>query len=140
MTRAPLFLLADDNPDDAELTREALREAEPRVALHWVRDGQECIDYLKSGQPRPDLILLDLNMPRKDGRQTLLEIKESAELCDIPVVILTTSEAERDVLESYRRHANAYMVKPITIDDLIDIMKQLSQFWLGSFLRLPQSK
>lgn len=140
MSRAPLFLLADDNPDDAELTREALREAEPRVALEWVRDGQECIDYLKTGRPRPDLILLDLNMPRKDGRQTLLEIKESADFRDIPVVILTTSEAERDVVESYRRHANAYMVKPITIDDLIDIMKQLSQFWLGSFLRLPQSK
>ncbi len=138
MTRTPLFLLADDNPDDAELTREALKEAHPGVTLEWVRDGQECMDYLHGGKPRPDLILLDLNMPRKDGRQTLLEIKTAPELCEIPVVILTTSEAERDVTESYRRHANAYMVKPITIDDLIDIMKQLSQFWLGTFVRLPQ--
>lgn len=137
MNAEPLFLLAEDNRDDAELTREALKEADPRVTLHWVRDGEECLDYLRGDNPLPDLILLDLNMPRMDGREALREIKGNPAWRHIPVVILTTSEAETDVMESYQHHANAYIVKPITIDDLIDVMTQLSMFWLNSFLRRP---
>ncbi|WP_404379565.1 response regulator [Caenispirillum salinarum] len=137
MNAQPLFLLVEDNRDDAELTREALKEADPRVTLEWARDGEECLEYLRSDKPEPDLILLDLNMPRMDGREALREIKGNEAWRHIPVVILTTSEAEADVMESYRHFANAYMVKPITIDDLIDIMTQLSTFWLNSFVRRP---
>lgn len=140
MIAEPLVLLADDNPDDAELTREAFKDAAPTVRMEWARDGVECLDYLRRpGAARPDLILLDLNMPRMDGRETLRAIKSDPDLAGIPVVILTTSEAERDVLESYRAHANAYLVKPITIDDLIDILRQLSEFWFGAFTRRPMA-
>jgi CheY-like chemotaxis protein len=139
MTAHPLFLLAEDNRDDAELTRVALEEAAPSVSLRWVRDGEECLEYLRAGNPIPDLILLDLNMPRMDGREALREIKGNDAWRHIPVVILTTSDAETDVVDSYQHHANAYMVKPITIDDLIEIMSQLSTFWLNSFLRRPHT-
>lgn len=136
MSESPVFLLIDDNKDDAELTREALSEAAPAVSLTWAPDGIEAMRLLRDGL-RPDLVLLDLNMPRMDGRETLQQIKADPDLSTLPVVILTTSDAERDIAESYRSRATAYLVKPVVIDDLIDALRQLSQFWLSDHLRLP---
>jgi CheY-like chemotaxis protein len=133
---SPTYLLIDDNKDDATLTREALMEAAPEVHLTWAPDGLEAMALLRGGL-RPDLVLLDLNMPRMDGRETLQQIKGDPELSSLPVVILTTSDAERDIVESYRGRANAYLVKPVIIDDLISVLRQLSDFWLSDFLRLP---
>lgn len=133
---SPVFLLIDDNKDDAALTREALSEAAPDVMLQWAPDGIEGMTMLRGGL-RPDLVLLDLNMPRMDGRETLQQIKADPALADLPVVILTTSDAERDIADSYHSRATAYLVKPVIIDDLIDVLRQLSQFWLHDYLRLP---
>lgn len=136
MSSSPVFLLVDDNKDDADLTREALAEAAPNVSLTWAPDGFEAMRMLREGL-RPALVLLDLNMPRMDGRETLQQIKADPNLASLPVVILTTSDAERDVVESYRDRATAYMVKPVIIDDLIDALHRLSDFWLQEHLRLP---
>ena len=136
MLAAPVILLIDDNKDDAELTREALSEAAPGVALTWAGDGIDGMRLLRDGL-RPDVILLDLNMPRMDGRETLRQIKADPDLSTLPVIILSTSDAERDVIESYRSRATAFMVKPVIIDDLIDALRQMTQFWLSHNVRLP---
>lgn len=138
-----VILLVEDNEADAELTREALEESGSRVRLDWVTDGEKAMAYLRgedaqAGGARPDLILLDLNMPRKDGREVLREVKEDARLAEIPVVILTTSTAEEDVLGSYRQHANAYLSKPITVDDLVRKLNGLVEFWFRGVANLPR--
>lgn len=129
------ILLVEDNPADVRLTVEALRDARVANRLHVARDGVEAIRMLKdatSGVPRPDLILLDLNLPRKDGREVLQEIKQDDSLRHIPVVILTTSQAEQDILHSYRLQANAFVTKPVEIDQFFQVFRSIEQFWLNA--------
>ena len=135
------ILLVEDNPGDARLTQEAIREARMRNRLNWVLDGVEALTFLrKEGKhkqaPRPDLILLDLNLPRKDGRELLAEIKRDEQLKRIPVVVLTTSEAEEDISRVYRLKANCYIAKPPQLDDLVKIVKSIEEFWFR-VARLP---
>ncbi len=135
------ILLIEDNAGDARLAEEALKESKVRNKLHHVRDGVEAMQFLQRRQeyahvPPPDLILLDLNLPRKDGREVLAEIKEDPELRLIPVVVLTTSEAERDLLKSYDLHANAFVVKPIDLDRFIEIVQTIESFWF-TVVKLP---
>jgi CheY-like chemotaxis protein len=135
-------LLVEDNPGDARLTQEALRDARVLNQLDVVHDGVEALAWLRregayAEAPRPDLILLDLNLPRKDGREVLAEIKSDPELRRIPVVILTTSGDERDVLAAYDLHANSYVVKPVDLDQFITIMKSIKDFWF-QIVKLPQ--
>ena len=129
------ILLVEDNPGDARLTIEAMREAKLRNRLHIVEDGVEAMQFLRregrfGDAPRPDLILLDLNLPKKDGREVLAEIKSDPALKRIPVVILTTSRAEEDVLRAYDLHANCYVTKPVDLDQFMKIVKQIDEFWL----------
>jgi CheY-like chemotaxis protein len=129
------LLLVEDNPGDVELTREALEEARVRNRLSVVDDGVQALAFLRrtgryADAPRPDLVLLDLNLPRKDGREVLAEIKADPELRRIPVVVLTTSEAERDVLAAYELHANAYIVKPVDLDQFLAVVRSVEGFWL----------
>ncbi len=136
------ILLVEDNPDDVILTKEALKEGKIKNHLYDVGDGVEAMDFLrKKGKykdsPRPDIVFLDLNLPKKDGRQVLSEIKEDPELKGIPVVILTTSEAEEDVIKSYKLHANCYITKPVNLDRFIHVVKQLDDFWFD-IVRLPR--
>lgn len=136
------ILLVEDNPGDARLALEALKERKIRNNLHHVKDGVEALDYLYqraeyAGVPRPDLILLDLNMPRKDGREVLEEIKHDADLRLIPVVVLTTSSAERDLVKSYGLHANAYIVKPLDLEQFIEVVQAIEDFWF-TVVKLPQ--
>jgi len=135
------ILMAEDNPGDVTLTRKALKEGKLTNNLHVVNDGVEAMTYLNgegeyADRPRPDLILLDLNMPRKDGRAVLEEIKSDDDLKRIPVVVLTSSEAEEDVAKSYELHANAYLTKPIDFDGFLDIVGTLEEFWL-EVVKLP---
>ncbi len=130
------ILLVEDNPGDARLTQEALREGKIRNNLHHVKDGVEALAFLKregayAKVPTPDLILLDLNLPRKDGRQVLGEIKEDPRLRLIPVVVLTTSEAEKDIVKSYELHANCYITKPVDLEKFIEIVRAIESFWLA---------
>jgi chemotaxis family two-component system response regulator Rcp1 len=128
------ILLVEDNPADVRLTLEALKDAGVPNRLHVARDGVEAIHMLKnvtSAVPRPDLILLDLNLPRKDGREVLAEIKQDEALCHIPVVILTTSQAEQDILHSYRLRANAFVTKPAEIDHFFEVVRSMEHFWLS---------
>jgi two-component system, chemotaxis family, response regulator Rcp1 len=129
------ILLVEDNPGDERLTREALKEGKVYSNLHWVKDGVEAIDFLRrkgkyQGAPRPDIILLDLNLPKKDGREVLQEIKNDDELKRIPVVVLTTSKAEEDVLRTYNLHANCYVTKPVDLEKFIVVVKSIDVFWL----------
>jgi CheY-like chemotaxis protein len=135
------ILLVEDNPGDVDLTLEALEEAKIRNDVHVVHDGVEAMAFLRqegdyAEVPRPDLILLDLNMPRKDGREVLKEVKTDADLKRIPVVVLTTSQAEQDVLEAYDYNANAYIVKPVDFDRFFRTVKSLEDFWL-TVVKLP---
>lgn len=138
------ILMAEDDPDDRFLAREALEEARLANDLHFVHNGEALMDYLhKRGDyadlkdaPRPGLILLDLNMPRKDGREALQEIKADPSLRRIPIVILTTSKAEEDILRSYDLGVNAYITKPVTFESLVEVMKTLGKFWL-EIVQLP---
>jgi CheY-like chemotaxis protein len=135
------ILLAEDNPGDVKLTRKALERGRLANNLHVVTDGVETMAFLRgdgeyADAPRPDLVLLDLNMPRKDGREVLEEIKGSEGLRRIPVVILTSSEAEEDVIKSYERHANAYLTKPVDFEGFIDVVNSLEEFWL-QVVKLP---
>jgi two-component system, chemotaxis family, response regulator Rcp1 len=128
------ILLVEDNPADVRLTIEALKDAGVPNRLHVARDGVEAIQMLKNptGQvPRPDLILLDLNLPRKDGREVLAEVKQDEALCHIPVLILTTSQAEQDIVHSYRLRANAFITKPVEIDHFFEVVRSMERFWLG---------
>lgn len=136
------ILLVEDNPGDARLALEALKESKVHNNLHHVSDGVEAMKFLRrqmeqTGVPPPDLILLDLNMPRMDGREVLEEIKEDPDLRVIPVVVLTTSEAERDLLKSYGMHANAYIVKPIDLDRFMEVIQAIEEFWF-SIVKLPR--
>lgn len=129
------ILLVEDNPGDARLTTEALIESNFFRGVHLVRDGVEAVDFLRHQgdyrrAPRPDLILLDLNLPRKDGREVLAEIKSDDDLKSIPVVVLTTSRSEEDVLRSYKLNANSYVTKPIELDQFMDTVKAIHGFWL----------
>jgi chemotaxis family two-component system response regulator Rcp1 len=135
------ILLVEDNPGDVRLTREALKESKIRNNLSIVRDGVEAMAFLRregeyANAPRPDIILLDLNLPRKDGREVLSEIKEDDNLRRIPVVILTTSDDEHDILESYNLHANCYITKPVDLNRFVTIIKNIEDFWL-TIVRLP---
>jgi chemotaxis family two-component system response regulator Rcp1 len=136
------ILLVEDNLGDARLAAEALKENKVRNNLHHVVDGVEAMAFLQrrgdyATAPRPDLVLLDLNMPRKDGREVLAEIKEDPELRLMPIVVLTTSEAERDLIKSYDLHANAYIVKPIDLDRFIEVVQAIEAFWF-TIVKLPR--
>jgi chemotaxis family two-component system response regulator Rcp1 len=138
------ILLVEDNPGDYRLTKEALKEGKVYNNLHWAQDGVDALDFLKrrgkhSGAPRPDIILLDLNLPKKDGREVLSEIKGDEDLRKIPVVILTTSKAEEDVLKSYDLHANCYVTKPVDLDKFIVVVQSIDRFWL-TVVTLPPGK
>jgi two-component system, chemotaxis family, response regulator Rcp1 len=129
------ILLVEDNAGDVRLTREALHEGKVYNNLHWAKDGVEALEFLRregkhTEAPRPDIILLDLNLPKKDGREVLAEIKGDDQLKQIPVVILTTSKAEEDVLRSYALHANCYITKPVDLDKFILVVKSIDRFWL----------
>lgn len=134
IARPPLeVLLVEDNPADVRLTIEALKDAKVPSRVHVARDGVEALRLLRDDTglaPRPDLILLDLNLPRKDGREVLTEVKKDATLRHIPVVILTTSQAEQDILESYRLGANAFVTKPVEIDHFFEVVRSMEHFWL----------
>ena len=130
------LLLVEDNPGDVELTREALEEARVRNHLHVVTDGEEALEFLRrqgrhAQAPRPDLVLLDLNLPRMSGSDVLAAIKGDPELRRIPVVVLTTSQAEKDVLGAYELHANAYIVKPVDLDQFLGVVRSVEGFWLA---------
>jgi chemotaxis family two-component system response regulator Rcp1 len=135
-------LLVEDTPGDVRLTREALKDAKVHINLHIASDGIEAMAFLKrEGHyvtvPRPDLILLDLNLPKKDGREVLEEIKRNPVLKSIPVVILTTSASEADILRSYLLHANCYITKPVDLKGFLDVVKSIDNFWL-SVVKLPR--
>jgi chemotaxis family two-component system response regulator Rcp1 len=134
-------LLVEDNPGDVRLTREALKEGKVRNNLSVARDGVEALAFLRregehAAAPRPDVILLDLNLPRKDGREVLEEIKADPSLRSIPVVILTSSEAERDIVQAYALHANCYITKPVDLDQFITVVKSIEDFWF-TIVKLP---
>ena len=136
------ILLVEDNLGDARLAAEALKENKVRNNLYHVEDGVEAMRFLHRQEnyadvPLPDLVLLDLNLPRKDGREVLAEIKEDPELRLVPVVVLTTSEAERDLVKTYDLHANAYVVKPIDLDRFMEVVEAIENFWF-TIVKLPQ--
>jgi CheY-like chemotaxis protein len=136
------ILLVEDDPGDELITREALEHNKIKSNLHVARDGEEGLDFLyQRGEfgdaPRPDLILLDLNLPKYDGRQLLEQIKSDADLCHIPVVVLTTSSASEDIVKSYQLHANAYVTKPVDVEAFMSAVRQIDQFFL-QVVRLPQ--
>ncbi len=135
------ILMVEDNAGDARLAEEAFKESKMMNKLHRVKDGVEALAFVRrtdefTDAPRPDIILLDLNLPKKDGRQVLEELKNDPDLKTIPVVVLTTSEAEQDILKSYELHANCYITKPVDLDKFMGIVKRLEDFWL-SIVKLP---
>jgi two-component system, chemotaxis family, response regulator Rcp1 len=135
------ILLVEDNPGDARLAQEALKEGRMTSRLKVVVDGVEAMSFLRregqyAGSPRPNLILLDLNLPRKDGRQVLAELKADEDLRRIPVVVLTTSQAEQDILRSYDLHANCYITKPVDLDRFISVVRSIEEYWC-SVVTLP---
>ncbi|MER6287096.1 MULTISPECIES: response regulator [Streptomyces] len=135
-------LLVEDDPGDELMTREAFEDNKIGNTLHVVRDGEEALDFLyrrgdHTDAPEPDLILLDLNLPKYDGRQVLEKIKSDPELAHIPVVVLTTSAAEEDILRSYKLHANAYVTKPVDLDQFIAAVRQIDDFFV-QVVRLPR--
>jgi CheY-like chemotaxis protein len=135
------ILLVEDNPGDARLAQEALKEGRMTTRLQVVVDGVEAMAYLRreggfANSPRPNLVLLDLNLPRKDGRQVLAEMKADADLRRIPVVVLTTSQAEQDILRSYDLHANCYITKPVDLDRFISVVRSIEEYWC-SVVTLP---
>ena len=140
-TRPIDILLVEDDPGDVLITKEALEHSKVTNSLHIVDDGEQALAYLRhegeyADSTRPDLILLDLNLPRRDGREVLAEVKADPELRRIPVVVLTTSKAEEDVLRSYDLHANAYVTKPVDFDRFIEIVRQIDEFFV-SVVKLP---
>ena len=138
------ILLVEDNPGDIRLIKEILKEGRINNNLNITEDGEEAMEFLRkegefANSPRPDLILLDLNLPKKDGREVLEEIKEDENLRRIPVVVLTTSKAEKDILKSYDMHANSYITKPVDFDQFIKVIKSIEDFWL-EVVKLPEDK
>lgn len=142
--RPIVILMAEDDPDDRLLVREAFEESRLLNELRFVEDGEELLDYLRlqnsyadpESAPKPGLILLDLNMPRKDGREALREIKADPELRRIPIVVMTTSRAEEDIFRSYDMGASSYISKPVTFERLVELMKSLGNYWI-EFVELP---
>jgi chemotaxis family two-component system response regulator Rcp1 len=137
------ILMVEDNPGDVRLTVEALKEGKVRNNFHTVEDGVEALAYLRrqghyADAPRPDLVLLDLNLPKKNGREVLEEIKADPDLKRIPVVILTVSQAEQDILRSYNLHANCYITKPVDLDQFLDVVKSIENFWLTVVMLPPR--
>lgn len=143
--KAPFILIAEDDPEDRMLTADALDENSIHQGFHFVEDGEELMDYLynrgpyanKSQYPRPELILLDLNMPRKDGREALQEIKRDPKLRRIPIVVLTTSKADEDVIRSYNLGVNSFITKPVSYNDLVEVIATLNKYWF-QIVELPQ--
>ncbi|MBA2502612.1 MAG: response regulator [Pyrinomonadaceae bacterium] len=141
------ILIADDDADDRMMAKEALDESRLANDLRFVEDGEELMDYLHrrdkyqrpADAPRPGLILLDLNMPKKDGREALKEIKDDAELRQIPVVVLTTSKAEEDIYRTYNLGVNSFITKPVMFESLVDVMKALSKYWF-EIVELPPGR
>ena len=136
------ILLVEDNPGDARLALESLRESKIRNALHWVQNGVEGMKFLHrqgsyANAPKADLILLDLNMPKMDGRKVLAEVKSDDNLKRIPVVIFTISRAEEDILKTYSLHANCYIIKPLDLDQFLKVIRSIEDFWL-TIVRLPK--
>ena len=138
-SRPIAVLLVEDDPGDVVLIQEAFEHNKVRNRLHVVGDGVEAMDFLRNGGERPDLILLDLNLPRKDGREVLAEVKGDAELRAIPVVVLTTSKAEEDILRSYDLHANAYVTKPVDFGRFIEVVRQIDEFFV-TVVKLPSHR
>jgi len=141
MGRPIEILLVEDNEGDARLAKEALSDAKVANNLAWVKDGVEALAYLRGkgefkGTVRPDVILLDLNLPKKDGREVLAEVKQDPDLRRIPVVILTVSEAQEDIVKTYDLHANCYIRKPIDLDQFIKVVRAIESFWL-TIVKLP---
>ena len=141
-TRAIDVLLVEDDPGDELITREAFEHNKIKNNLHVAHDGEEGLDFLYqrgafTDAPRPDLILLDLNLPKYDGRQLLEKIKSDSDLCHIPVVVLTTSSAEEDILRSYQLHANAYVTKPVGFAEFMNVIRQIDEFFV-QVVRLPR--
>lgn len=139
--RAIEILMVEDNPGDVRLTVEALKDGKVRNRLNVVEDGVEALAFLRregkyAQAPRPDLILLDLNLPKKDGREVLAEVKADPDLRRIPVVVLTTSRAEEDVLRAYDLNANCYITKPVSLDQFIKVVRSIEEFWL-TIVKLP---
>jgi CheY-like chemotaxis protein len=135
------ILLVEDNPGDVRLMQESFKESKVRNTLHVIRDGVEALAFLRGGgeyadAPRPDLVLLDLSLPKKDGREVLAEIKEDPDLKRIPVVVLTISKAEEDILKSYNLHANCYITKPIDLEQFLGVVKAIDEFWF-TIVKLP---
>jgi CheY-like chemotaxis protein len=142
--RAVEVLLIEDNPGDVRLTQEALKEAKVHNNLSVVNDGLDAMSFLRregrfAQAPRPDLVLLDLNMPRKDGREVLAEVKADPDLRRIPVVVLTTSKAEEDILRSYDLHANSYVTKPVDFEQFMKVVRSIEEFWL-SVVKFPDGQ
>jgi CheY-like chemotaxis protein len=138
------ILLVEDNVGDAELTREALADAKINNNLHVVQDGIEALEYLRrqgrhADAPRPDLILLDLNLPKKDGREVLAEIKADESLRVIPVVVLTTSKADEDIMKSYQQHVNSYITKPVDFAGFVKVVKSIECFWFSVVVLPPKA-
>jgi two-component system, chemotaxis family, response regulator Rcp1 len=137
-----VVLLVEDSPGDVRLTQEAFREADSSIDLHVATDGADAMAYLRrqgihANAPRPDFILLDLNLPKMDGREVLAHIKKAGDLKTIPTVILTTSDAEADIVTSYRLRANCYLSKPVQLEEFEGLVKSINDFWL-TMVRLPQ--
>jgi chemotaxis family two-component system response regulator Rcp1 len=138
------ILLVEDNPGDSRLAKEALKESKLKNNLYVAEDGVEAMNFLyKKGKyskvPRPDLVILDLNLPKKDGREVLAEIKNDDNLKRIPVVILTISKAEEDILKTYNLHANCYVTKPLDLDQFMKVVRSIKDFWL-TIVKLPNGK
>lgn len=138
------ILLVEDNPGDVRLTQEAFKEGMLRNNLHVVMDGEAAMDFLKgqgeyTNSPRPDLVLLDLNLPKMNGREVLAAIKKDPDLKRIPVVVLTTSQDEQDIIESYKQFASSYIVKPVSMEKFISVVASFKQYWL-SVVKLPETE
>ena len=135
LSRPVEILMVEDNPGTVRLTQEVMRDSKVRNAMYVVDDGVEAMAFLRkqgryASAPRPDLVLLDLNLPRKDGRETLAEMKQDEKLKRIPVVVLTTSRSEDDVLRAYDLHANCYLNKPVGLEDFIKVVQSIENFWI----------
>jgi chemotaxis family two-component system response regulator Rcp1 len=144
MDAAPVeILLVEDSPGDVRLTQEAFKDVRMHIKLHVATDGAKAMAFMRRegeyvNAPRPDLILLDLNLPKKDGREVLAEIKESPTFKSIPVVVLTTSSSEADILRSYQLHANCYITKPVGLEGFLTVVRSIDNFWL-SVVKLPRA-
>jgi len=141
---SPAFeiLIVDDNPDDVELTRNAFKQSKLKVNLHTAEDGEEAVDFLHqkgafAQAPQPDLIFLDLNMPRKNGYEVLAEVKQDDKLKSIPIVVMTTSDAQTDIIKSYNLGCNCYATKPVDFKTFCNVIRQIEEFWL-TVVKLPK--